>query len=411
MEATRRSTLSGDLIAGSIVAVLLVPQSMAYAMLAGVPPVYGLYAAALPLLAYSLFGSSKHLSVGPVSIVALLTFSGVGVLAEPYGASYVGLTAMLSLIVGMLLLLFGFLRIGRYLDRISPFVIHGFTSAAAIIICMQQLGALIGVPLPREEHVAVLLPVFLRQLSELHPATAAVGLSCFAILYALHKLLPVALGPLVIVAVSAAAVKRFSLHRAGVDIVGSIPGGLPAFHFGMPTFDAMYSLLPTALAIALITFFESYAVASSIAQKASYPLQANRELLGLGAANVASSLVGSFPVAGAFSRTAVSYASGGRTKASSLFTAGLLFVTVMYFTKMLYFMPKAALAAIIVFSVARLIDLHRLLSPGQANRSDYATLVVTFCSTLFIGVAQGLLLGIGLSWLLCRIRRDRNNPY
>jgi SulP family sulfate permease len=395
-----RPHLAGDFLAGLIVAVLLVPQSMAYAMLAGAPPVLGLYAGSVPLFVYLFFGSSKHLSVGPVSIVSLLAFAGVGAYAEPNSPHYLVLLSTLAGLVGGLLIVLGLLRAGRCLDRISLSVIRGFTSAAAIVICMQQLGALAGIDLPREERMGVLLLAFAPQLPFIHPISAGIGLFSLLVLHLLHKVLPFSVGPLVVVMLSACLVKRFDLYQTGVEIVGAIPSGLPELTWNTPSIPTILALFPTACAIAFISFFESYAIASSIAAKERYPLNANRELIGLGAANVASSLVGSIPVAGAFSRTAVNYGSGGRTKLSSFVTGLLLCITVLYFTQPLFFLPKAALAAVIVFSVFRLMDWRSLASPHAVGRAEYSLLVVTFFSTLLIGVAQGLLIGIILSFFI-----------
>jgi len=398
-------TAARDTTAGAIVAVLLVPQSMAYAMLAGAPPELGLYAAALPLLVYAMLGSSKHLSVGPVSILSLLAFAGVGALSERTEISHASLLPALSMCVGALLLLFGALRIGRWLDRIDRSVIHGFMSAAGIVICMQQIGALTGIALPREERALALLPAIVGGLGMAHLPTIAVGLFGLAALFALHKALPIALGPLAVLLVSAAATKRFGLDRLGVDIVGDVPAGLPALNWDVPPLGTAIDLLPTALAIAAIAYFESYAVAASIAAQAGYRLRANRELFALGAANVASSLVGSLPVAGAMSRSAVNFASGARTKLAGAISAGLATATILYATQLLYYIPKAAMAAVIVFSVSRMIDWRSLASREHRGIREFAVMLLTFAATLTIGVIHGLLVGIAAS--LARVPRKK----
>lgn len=406
-----KSYLSQDVLAGCIVAMLLIPQSMAYAMLAGAPPVIGLYAAGIPMLAYLLFSSSRHLSVGPVSIVALLAYTGVSRLAELSGRPYLEIISTLSLLVGLLLAVLGLLRVGRLLDKIDHAVITGFTSAAAIIICLQQVGPIAGIHLPREDQVLPLLYALAGSLIQFHLVTLLIGAISLAALYALHRLLPIAIGPLVILMLSAVVVKRFELAHQGVSIVGPIPTGLPEPSWAWPSLELALQLLPTALAIVLITFFESYAIASSVASKSGYKIRADRELLGLGAANVTSSLVGAMPVAGAISRTAVNYGSGARTKVASLITVLLLLVTVSYFTQGLYYMPKAALAAIIVFSVMRLIDVKGILSHTDkaTDPTSYWIQLITFLTALLIGIVQGLLIGIVLCIVLQTLRR-RQNP-
>ncbi|HZG77967.1 MAG TPA: SulP family inorganic anion transporter [Paenibacillus sp.] len=397
-------TVTRDATAGALVAVLLVPQSMAYAMLAGAPPELGLYAAALPVLAYAALGTSKHLSVGPVSIVSLLAFAGIGGLTGPESGPgsplYTALLPALSLLVGVLLLLSGVLRLGRWADRIDRSVIHGFLSAAGLVICMQQVGALTGVSLPREERFAALLLPLFQGLGAAHPPTVAIGLLCLASLYALQKALPIAIGPLAVLLVAAAVAKRFGFERIGVEIVGPVRAGWPELHWALPSVGTALDLLPTAAAIALIAYFESYAVAAAIADKAGYAVRASRELTALGAANAASALVGGVPVAGAMSRTAVSFASGARTKLAGAISAALAAATILYATELLYYIPKAAMAAVIVYSVARLIDARSLVSRGERSPRAYASLLIAFAATLAAGVFHGLLVGIAASLAL-----------
>lgn len=392
-----RSDLPGDLIAGLVTAVMLVPQGMAYALLAGLPPVVGLYAATVPLIVYALFGSSRQLAVGPVAIVSLLTLAGVGAIAEPGSAQYVALAATLMLMVGVIQAGLGFLRAGFVVNFLSHAVISGFTSAAALVIGLSQLKHLLGVDLPREENVFVLLGHAAREIGATHGATLAIGLASIAALLIgkrLSKRFPM---PLLVVIVASVLVWATGLHERGVAIVGEVPAGLPPFALPDLSGGALAALLPTALTIAFVAFMESVAVAKAIAAKHRYKIDANRELVGLGLANVVGGLFRGYPVTGGFSRSAVNDQAGARTPLAGLITAVLIGLTLLFLTDLFTYLPRAVLAAIVMVAVFGLIDAKEPLHLFRVKKVDAATLAVTFLATLTLGVEVGILTGVGFS--------------
>jgi sulfate permease, SulP family len=396
----RREDLGGDLSAGLIVAVMLIPQGMAYAMLAGLPPVVGLYASTIPLIVYALFGSSRQLAVGPVALVSLLTLTGVSALAEPGSGEFVALAALLALMVGVIQFGLGLLRAGFLVNFLSHAVISGFTSAAAIVIGLSQLKHLLGVELESTHSVFVLLWDAAQKLGEVNLITLAIGLASIALLVLFRKIAPRFPAPLLVVALSALAVYVFGLHERGVSIVGDVPQGVPSF--ALPAFglDSVTSLLAVALTISFVGFMESIAVAKSIASRERYKVDANKELVGLGLANVAGSVSSAYPVTGGFSRSAVNYQSGARTPLASVITAVLIVLTLLFLTPLFYYLPNAVLAAIVMVAVYGLIDFMEPVKLFRIKKVDGWTLLVTFAATLLIGIEQGILVGVAFSLAL-----------
>lgn len=392
----RRSDLPSDLIAGLTVAVMLVPQGMAYALLAGMPPVAGLYASTVPLVAYALVGSSRALAVGPVAIMSLLTLAGVGALAEPGSAEFIALAGMLALMVGVMQLALGLLRGGVIVAFLSHAVVSGFTSAAAIVIGLSQLKHLVGVPLESGHPLGALIELA-RRASEVHPATLALGLGAIALLVLGKRLAPRFPTPLLMVSVATALVAVFGLGDVGVRTVGVVPAGLPLPRLPDAPLSALWSLLPTALTIAFVGFMESIAVARSLAAKDRERIDADRELSGLGLANLAAGVLSAFPVTGGFSRSAVNHQAGARSPLASVVTALLVALTLLALTPLFVNLPQAALAGLVMVAVTGLIDLREPGHLWRVRRSDALTLLITFAATLLIGVEPGLLAGIAFS--------------
>ncbi|MGB3632531.1 MAG: solute carrier family 26 protein [Rubrobacteraceae bacterium] len=396
----RREDLGRDFSAGLIVAVMLIPQGMAYAMLAGLPPVIGLYASTIPLIIYALFGSSRQLAVGPVALVSLLTLTGVSALAEPGSGEFVALAALLALMVGVIQFGLGLLRAGFIVNFLSHAVISGFTSAAAIVIGLSQLKHLLGVDLESTNSVFVLLWDAAQKLGEVNLITLAIGLASIALLVLFRKIAPRFPAPLLVVTLSALAVYVFGLQDRGVGIVGDVPQGVPSF--ALPAFglDSVTSLLTIALTISFVGFMESIAVAKSIANREKYKVDANKELVGLGLANVAGSVFSAYPVTGGFSRSAVNYQSGARTPLASVITAVLIVLTLLFFTPLFYYLPNAVLAAIVMVAVYGLIDFLEPVKLFKVKKVDGWTLLITFAATLLIGIEQGILVGVAFSLAL-----------
>lgn len=404
MSNYNRSDLSGDMNAGLIVAIMLIPQGMAYAMLAGLPPVIGLYASTIPLLIYALFGTSRQLAVGPVAMVSLLVLAGVSTIAEPGTDEYISLVLLLMLMIGMIQFLMGVLRLGFLVNFLSHAVISGFTSAAAIIIGLSQLKHLLGVKLEADKDVFKILFESISRASEINPITLTIGLVSILILIGLRKFVPKIPGPLVVVVLSISTIYFLQLQQAGVKIVGDVPKGLPSLSLPVFTLDAVMALLPIALAISFIGFMESIAMAKAIAAKEKYKVVPNKELVGLGLANIGGSFFAGYPVTGGFSRSAVNYQAGAKTPLATIITAILIILTLLFFTGFFYYLPNAVLAAIIMVAVYSLIDVKEAKHLFKIKSVDGWTWVITFIATLTIGIEQGILIGVVFSLLVFIVR-------
>lgn len=408
----RRADLSGDVIAGLTVAVMLVPQSMAYALLAGLPPVVGLYAALVPPALYALFGTSRQLAVGPVAMDSLLVAMGVGALAESGSDTYLAMAILLAAMVGAIQLVLGLVRAGFLVNFLSKPVVSGFTSAAALIIGFSQLKHLLGVELPRDHRVHLLLWEAAGKLGDTHLTTLAVGGAAIVMLLGFKRLqkkvgraLP---GALVVVALATIAVVLGDLDGAGgLAAVGTVPAGLPGL--ALPKFEQAWlvDLLPVAGTIALVAFMEAISVARFVASREKYTVDPNQELIGLGVSNLGGALTGGYPVAGGFSRTAVNVQAGARTPLASLITAALVGLTLALLTPLFEHLPIAALAAIIMVAVFGLVDVEAARRLWRTSKSDFALLAITFAATLQLGITEGIATGVGASLALFVIRSTR----
>ncbi len=396
----QRSDLRSDLIAGLTVGAMLVPQAMAYALLAGLPPAVGLYAATIPIVAYAIFGSSRQLAVGPVAIVSLLTASALAPLVEEGSAGYLGAAALLALMVGVVHLVLAAGRLGFLVNFLSHAVLVGFTAAAAIIIGVSQAKHLLGISIERQEHVYETVVEVVRHLGQTNSTTLAIGLVSLGALVGLKRFLPGVPAALAVVVGSILAVELLDLEDRGVRVVGDIPDALPAF--ALPTFDGSLigSLAGTAVVITIVGFMESIAVAKVYARRHRYDLEPNAELVGLGAANVAAGLFGGYPVTGGFSRTAVNDAAGARTPVASLLTAGVVLATIAFLTPLLASLPNAALGAIIITAVIGLIDVAEIRHIAMVKRSDLVALGVAFVATLGLGIELGIGVAVVASMLV-----------
>ncbi|TVR23984.1 MAG: solute carrier 26 family protein [Anaerolineaceae bacterium] len=420
----KREHLSGDVIAGVIVAVMLVPQGMAYALLAGLPPQVGLYASILPLIIYGLLGTSRTLAVGPVAVVSLLVASGIGALNPATTEEYIALALTLALMVGIIQVAMGFLRVGFLVNFLSHPVLSGFTSGAAVMIALSQLKNVFGFDVPRSEQFHALILSTISRIDQTNIAIFAISMASIGVLlyfkFALGKHLKalgvsnvVALtltkiGPLLIVVGGVLIVSVFGLHQsADVAIVGAVPGGLPPLT--IPLFDVAtwQALLPIALTISIVSYMESISVGKALAAKRRQKIDANQELIALGAANFGATFTGGYPVTGGFSRSMVNFTAGANTGLASLITAGLVLLTVLFLTPLFYYLPNAVLAAIVVVAVASLVDVGAFLHAWHYDKSDAISLLVTFLAVIQLGVEVGILVGAAASMGLYLWRTSR----
>jgi sulfate permease, SulP family len=400
-----RSCFRSDLIAGLTVGIMLIPQGMAYAMLAGLDPVHGLYASTLPLIVYAFFGSSRHLGVGPVAIVSLLTVAGVASL-EPAGyEEYLMYAVTLAFMVGVFQFLMGAVKMGFISNFLSNPVIIGFTSAAAVIIGMSQFRHLFGIDMPSSDRIHEILFALGSNFSEIHWVTAAVGLGGILMIRYTKKLKPGMPGALVAVVAGILAAGPLGLANTGLQVIGEVQSGLPTLiipDFGM---DAWVKLLPIALTITLIGFAESYAVAKTVqSRRKDYQLNSNKELIGLGLANIAAAFLRGIPITGSFSRTAVNDQTGAKTSMSGIVSAVLVIVTLLILTPLFYYLPNAILAAVIIVAVMSLINIKEPLRLWKRDRADFFLLIITFLATLFGGIEVGIVTGLVLSIVIVVFR-------
>lgn len=408
LRAYEKPNLRGDLSAGLTVAVMLIPQAMAYALLAGLPPIVGLYASIVPMSVYALFGTSRRLSVGPVALDSMLVAAALAPLAAGAGVErYVQLAVLLALLVGALQLVMGLARLGFVVNFLSNPVISGFMSAAAIIIGLSQAGHLVGVDLARSSRAHVPAIELAGRLGEVHAGTASLGIGAAALLFALRKWKRSFPAHLVVMALSIVVVRAGGLAERGIAIVGEIPSELPGFSLPALHTADLQALLPSALILALIGFMETISVGKAFARKNRYAISPNQEFTALGLANLAGSFFGAYPVAGGLGRSAVNAEAGARTQLASLVTAAILVLSVLIFTPLFYFLPQAVLAAIVIVAVTGLIDFREIARLWRVRRVDAALAVLTFVATLALGIQQGILIGVGASLALFIIRTTR----
>ncbi len=420
----RRAHLSGDMTAGVIVAIMLIPQAMAYALLAGLPPEVGLYASIVPLFIYALFGTSRALAVGPVAIVSLMVASTLAPLATPGSPTYVALAGTLALLSGLFLLVLGLLRVGFIVNFMSHPVIAGFTSAAALIIGFSQLKHLLGLKLARSHLIHKTVGQAIEKADQINLVTLTIGLASVAALLARQRIahlferqgwitpqvaavLPRAM-PFVVVVIAIVLTWGLGLADAfGVAIVGEIPRGLPPLTLPHYDLELWQTLLPAAVLISIVGFLESVSVAKSLASKRRQKIDANQELIGLGAANIGASLTGGYPVTGGFSRSVVNFTAGANTPLASMLTAVIIAIALLLLTPLLYHLPKAVLAAIIMVAVATLVDFRTLRHAWSYNKPDGLSYLATFFAVLAFGVEIGIIVGMGISLALHLWRTSR----
>jgi SulP family sulfate permease len=402
--------LFGDITAGIIVTSLLIPQGMAYALLAGLPPQIGLYASILPAIIYPLLGTSQVLAVGPVAVDSLMVAAAIAKLAPQSSSEYLALAIALAFLVGIIEIGMGVLRMGFLVNFLSRSVISGFISGAAIIIGFSQVKHLLGLKIPSTESFIELLTLILGKITEVNWVTLSLGLSSIAILlyfnqplvkllkrqgWSEQRILPISKSaPLLVVILGTLLVSVFQWDRvAGVKIVGMVPLGLPPLT--IPSFDLQTwrSILPAALAIALVGYMEGFSGAQALASKRREKIDPNQELIAFGAANMSAAFTGGYPVTGGVSRSVVNFAAGANTGLASIITGILVAITVMFFTSWFYFLPQTCLAATIITAVYKLIDFATLKRMWNYDKADAIAWLVTFSAVLGLGVEKGIIFG------------------
>lgn len=394
-------------MAGITVGVVLIPQGMAYALLAGVSPVYGLYASLVPLLVYSLLGTSRHLAVGVVAIDSLIVAAGVAAMAPGSAAEALSLTLLLALMVGIIQIVMGLLRFGFVVNLLSRPVTTGFTSAAALIIGMSQLKHLLGVDLERSLNIFTLLMQAGEKVAQLHVPSLWIGGGGIILLVLIRKRFPRVPGPLVVVILSALAVIGLNLESRGVSLVGAIPSGLPSAGAPVWTMETVKGLFPTAVTLSLIQFVGVISLGKLFAARHGYRIQPSRELITLGSMNAIGSFFQSIPVSGSFSRSAVNERAGANSPLANAIAAVLIAGVLMFLTPLFAWLPIPIFASIIMVSAFGLIDVAEVRYLLRTKAVDGIIALLTFLATLILGIHQGILTGIGLSVIAIMYRISR----
>jgi len=405
-----KSLFKGDLVAGITVGIILIPQGIAYALIAGLPPIYGLYCALMPQVMYAIFGSSRQVAIGPVAMDSLIVATGVSTLALAGSESYIAIAILLALMVGVIQFILGIFSLGFIVNFLSKPVITGFTSAVALIIGVNQFRNLLGVDFIQSDQIQYLLMDIWLQISTFNFHTTAIGLvSVFIIIFfrKINKKIPNAL---IVVVLGILIMKYFGKNLSDVAVVKDIPSGLPSFSIPVFDLDQIRELLPIALTLVMVGYLETISIGKSLeAKQDEYRVRPNQELIALGLSNIFGSFFKAYPSTSSFSRSAINAESGGKTGMSALISVVMVIFTLLFLTPLFYHLPKTVLAAIIIVAVFGLINFKEATFLWKANNLDFWLLIATFVSTLIFGIEYGIIVGVGLSLIILIFRTSR--PY
>ena len=400
----------GDLIAGVTVAIVLIPQGIAYALIAGLPPIYGLYCALVPQVIYAIFGSSRQVAIGSVAMDSLIVATGVSTLALTGSDSYISIAILLALVVGTIQLLLGIFRLGFVVNFLSRPVITGFTSAVALTIGINQFRNFLGVEFAQSDQVQHVLEDVWNNITDYNAHTTIIGLVSALMIITLRKVNKKIPNALIVVVLGILVIRYFGTALNDVDIVKDIPSGLPEFSIPELDIDLIRELLPIAFTLVMVGYLETISIGKSLeAKQDKYRIHPNQELIALGLSNMVGSLFKAYPSASSFSRSAINQETGGTTGMSSLISAGIVMMTLLFLTPLFYHLPKTVLAAIIIVAVFGLVNIKEALFLWKASRMDFWLLAATFFSTLFLGIEYGIMTGVGLSLIVLIFRTSR--PY
>lgn len=395
----KKENLLRDFLAGVTISVVLIPQSMSYAMIAGLPPIYGLYAASIPPIVAALWGRASLLATGPVAMVSLLTFSSIIPFVKPGTPEFINMAINLALLVGLIQLVMGVFKLGFVMRFVSHPVIVGFTNAAAIIIASTQIQHLLGISVKGSEFI---LPMFMeigKNIGNTNIYTLGVGLFALFIIIAgkkIHEQFP---GAMVASVITTVLAYLLNLNEFGLKTIGDVPKGLPSPSFTIIDFEHAARLIGPALVIAIVGFMEAMAITKAISSKTKEPVDINQELIGQGTANLIGSLFKSYPVSGSFSRSAVNLQAGGKTALSNIFSGFIVIIALLFFTSTFYYLPKATLAAIVMYAAIGLIKHSQFIKLYRTSRHDGIIALITFSFCFITKPDYAIFIGIGVSLL------------
>jgi len=404
------SRLKGDFIAGITVSIILIPQGIAYALIAGIPPIYGLYCALVPQLVYAIFGSSRQVAIGPVAMDSLIVATGVSTLALAGSDSYIAIAILLAFMVGSIQFLLGVFRLGFIVNFLSKPVISGFTSAVALTIGVNQFRNLFGVDFVQSDQIQYVLEDIWFNIIDFNVHTTVIGLISVGVIILLRKINKKIPNALLVVVVGILTIRYLGDEFSDVAIVKDIPSGLPSFSFPEMDISQIKELLPIALTLVMVGYLETISIGKSLeAKQDEYKLRPNQELIALGLSNIIGSWFKAYPSTSSFSRSAINQESGATTGMASLVSVVMVLLTLLFLTPLFYHLPKTVLAAIIIVAVFGLVNIKEAIFLWKANNLDFWLLVVTFFSTLLFGIEYGIMIGVGLSLIILIFRTSR--PY
>jgi SulP family sulfate permease len=404
------SLFKGDLIAGITVGIILIPQGIAYALIAGLPPIYGLYCALVPQVMYAVFGSSRQVSIGPVAMDSLIVATGVSTLALAGSESYISIAILLALMVGAIQFIMGVFSLGFIVNFLSKPVITGFTSAVALIIGLNQFRNLFGVDIVQSDQIQIIIEDIWLQINDFNYHTTSIGLISALLIIIFRKINKKIPNALIVVVLGVLIMKYFGNSFADVSIVKDIPSGLPKF--GIPDFDIalLKELLPIALTLVMVGYLETISIGKSLeAKQDEYRIRPNQELIALGLSNMVGSLFKAYPSTSSFSRSAINQESGAKTGMAALISVVMVVITLLFLTPLFYHLPQTVLAAIIIVAVFGLINFKEAIFLWKANQLDFCLMLATFLATLLLGIEQGIIIGVSLSLIILIFRTSR--PY
>jgi SulP family sulfate permease len=404
------SRFKGDFIAGITVSIILIPQGIAYALIAGIPPIYGLYCALVPQLVYAIFGSSRQVAIGPVAMDSLIVATGVSTLALAGSDSYIAIAILLAFMVGSIQFLLGVFRLGFIVNFLSKPVISGFTSAVALTIGVNQFRNLFGVDFVQSDQIQYVLEDIWFNIIDFNLHTTVIGLISVGVIILLRKINKKIPNALLVVVVGILTIRYLGDEFSDVAIVKDIPSGLPSFSFPEMDISQIKELLPIALTLVMVGYLETISIGKSLeAKQDEYKLRPNQELIALGLSNIIGSWFKAYPSTSSFSRSAINQESGATTGMASLVSVVMVLLTLLFLTPLFYHLPKTVLAAIIIVAVFGLVNIKEAIFLWKANNLDFWLLVVTFFSTLLFGIEYGIMIGVGLSLIILIFRTSR--PY
>ena len=405
-----RSRFKGDFIAGITVAIILIPQGIAYALIAGLPPIYGLYCALVPQLVYAIFGSSRQVAIGPVAMDSLIVATGVSTLALAGSDSYIVIAILLAFMVGGIQFLLGVFRLGFVVNFLSKPVISGFTSAVALTIGINQFRNLFGVDFIQSDQIQYVLEDIWFTITDFNSHTTIIGLISVTVIIILRKINKKIPNALIVVVAGILTIRYFGNDFVDVAIVKDIPSGLPSFSFPELDISQMKELLPIALTLVMVGYLETISIGKSLeAKQDEYKIRPNQELMALGLSNMIGSWFKAYPSTSSFSRSAINQESGATTGMASLVSVFMVLITLLFLTPLFYHLPKTVLAAIIIVAVFGLVNIKEAIFLWKANNLDFWLLIATFFSTLLFGIEYGIMIGVGLSLIILIFRTSR--PY